>query len=218
LLVLWLTLLSLFTLVSLQVKYVKRTTYEKQHPGRIARKKLPCKVIHPGGKAVEVVVLRVTPKDTWEGEFEDLEGVEESEIIDSGSVQLNDKQSRKKYDALAVKTRITQDIEDASGGESEEAKSHKSGGGRASDLEHSDDVKGDDDSEAGDAVLGWAASSLLEDFDGGAAGKRTAKAPIAGSTKTVAKPAANPASSRGSAAGPDRSVATPATEVRLGSA
>jgi hypothetical protein len=93
--------------VKTKMRYVKRTKYEKQFPGRIARKGLLCKKTKIDGKIQEVVVLRVTPKDEWEVEIDDIQGVAEEEEIEDGELTLNSRQADRKFDAQACKTRFT---------------------------------------------------------------------------------------------------------------
>jgi hypothetical protein len=67
--------------VASNYRVVCKTKYEKQFPGRIARKGLTVKTLRCDGRLRSVVLLRRTPKDEWDMEAADVQGVEQSEDI-----------------------------------------------------------------------------------------------------------------------------------------
>ena len=182
--------------------------YEKKHPGRIARKKLPCKQISVDGKTVEVVVLRVTPKDEWEGEFAEVLGVDEQDEYEDGAMVLNNKQSERKFNALAGKARISQEVEDAEVVETESSAPSES---ERSDHESAKDASDESNDRNEDVdMLGWAASCLLDEAgeEANQATKAKSLTPTKSHQKSPSKAASSQRPTSASAAKPSSNVVT----------
>ena len=84
---------------------VFRDKYEKQHPGRIARKGLKTDWLNTVDGLRDCVLLRKTPKDTYDVEISELSGVQVEEIHDDSSTVIRKNQADKKYEALAGSSR-----------------------------------------------------------------------------------------------------------------
>jgi hypothetical protein len=80
---------------------VVREKFEKQHPGRIARKGLKTDWLNTADGLRECVLLRKTPKDTYDVEVAELAGVQVEEIRDDSSTVIRKNQADKKFEALA---------------------------------------------------------------------------------------------------------------------
>ena len=84
---------------------VFRDKYEKQHPGRIARKGLKTDWLNTVDGVRECVLLRKTAKDTYDVEISEMAGVQVEEIHDDSSTVIRKNQADKKYEALALSSR-----------------------------------------------------------------------------------------------------------------
>ena len=84
---------------------VARDKYEKQYPGRIVRKGLKTDWLNTADGLRDCVLLRKTPKDTYDVEISELSGVQVEEIHDDSSTVIRKNQADKKYEALAGSSR-----------------------------------------------------------------------------------------------------------------
>lgn len=150
---------------------VLRHLYDKKHPGRIERKKLPVKTVIADGKPVEVVMLRKLPQGEWDVDFEEIQGVEASEVHEDGEMTLRANQADVKYKALTQKGQLSkEEMENAACMDDEvsEPDLQEHGADECSDCITSESGTDAD-------TLPWAPSSLLDDDRPAPAAKSHAK-------------------------------------------
>ena len=89
---------------------VFRHLHKKKHPGHIERKRLPVKTVIADGKPVEVVMHAAeTSEGEWDVDFEEIQGVEASEVHGNGEITLRANQADVKYKALTQKGQLSKE-------------------------------------------------------------------------------------------------------------
>ena len=90
------------TKAAVKFRAVEKQAYEAKHPGRIAAKGLKLEWVDTPNGLKECVMLRKTPKDSYDVEVAEKSGVIQEEEHEDGSMLLRKGQADKKYAALAA--------------------------------------------------------------------------------------------------------------------
>ena len=90
------------TKVALKYRAVEKHSYEAKHPGRIAAQGLKVEWVDTPSGIKECVMLRKTPKDSYDVEVAEKSGVIQEEEHEDGHAILRKGQADKKFAALAA--------------------------------------------------------------------------------------------------------------------
>ncbi len=91
--------------VTTKFRGVVKETYDKEHPGRIARQGLKVVKARCNGQLKDIVLVPLLPQDHFDVDAEDITGLSMSEVVDDGEATISEGQARAKFEGLAAKQR-----------------------------------------------------------------------------------------------------------------